>query len=148
MLNPDYRDMLFAFADAEVEYMVIGAYAMAAHGHPRATGDLDLWVRPTSANAERVLDALDHFGAPLSDIQLKDFYSPDTVFQIGVSPRRIDILTSIEGVRFDDAWPDRVQVDLNGVSASIIGRTHLIQNKTALDRPQDRADLDRLEGEE
>ena len=148
MLNPDYRDMLFAFADAEVEYMVIGAYAMAAHGHPRATGDLDMRVRPTSANAERVLDALDHFGAPLSDIQLKDFYSPDTVFQIGVSPRRIDILTSIEGVRFDDAWPDRVQVDLNGVSASIIGRTHLIQNKTALDRPQDRADLDRLEGEE
>lgn len=148
MLNPDYRDMLFAFADAEVEYMVIGAYAMAAHGHPRATGDLDLWVRPTSANAERVMDALDHFGAPLSDIQLKDFYTPDTVFQIGVSPRRIDILTSIEGVNFDDAWPDRVQIDLNGVSVSIIGRAHLIQNKTALDRPQDRADLDRLEGEE
>jgi hypothetical protein len=148
MLNPDYRDMLFAFADAEVEYMVIGAYAMAAHGHPRATGDLDLWVRPTSANAERVMDALDHFGAPLSAIQLKDFYTPDTVFQIGVSPRRIDILTSIEGVRFDDAWPDRVQIDLNRVSASIIGRSHLIQNKTALDRPQDRADLDRLEGDE
>jgi hypothetical protein len=148
MLNPDYRDMLFAFADAEVEYMVIGAYAMAAHGHPRATGDLDLWVRPTSANTERVMDALDHFGAPLSNIQLEDFHTPDTVFQIGVSPRRIDILTSIEGVRFDDAWPDRIQINLNGVSASIIGRTHLIQNKTALNRPQDRADLDRLEGDE
>lgn len=147
MLNPDYRDMLSAFADAEVEYLVIGAYALAAHGHPRATGDMDLWVRRSSENAERVLRALSAFGAPLSYVGNEDFETPDTVFQIGISPRRIDILTTIEGVDFREAWPERMEIEVEGLTIPILGRTHLIQNKRALGRPQDQADIDRLEEE-
>ena len=148
MLNPDYRDMLSAFTDAGVEYLVIGAYALAAHGHPRATGDLDLWVRPTPDNAERVMTALSAFGAPLMEMSREDFETPDTVLQIGVSPRRIDILTTIEGVRFDDAWPGRVEIEVEDVPVSVIGREHFIQNKEALGRPQDRADVERLRKDE
>lgn len=112
MLNPDYRDILSAFDDADVEYLVVGAYAVAAHGHPRATGDINLWVRPTSGNAERVLRALEAFGAPLSNIDEQDFQAPDLVFQIGVAPRRIDILTAAEGLTFETAWRDRLTVEL------------------------------------
>ncbi|PSQ86891.1 MAG: hypothetical protein BRD42_03580 [Bacteroidetes bacterium QS_3_64_15] len=148
MLNPDYRDMLSAFTDAGVEYLVIGAYALAAHGHPRATGDLDLWVRPTPDNAERVMTALLAFGAPLTDVSHEDFETPGTVLQIGVSPRRIDILTTIEGVRFDDAWPGRVEIEVEDVPVSVIGREHFIQNKEALGRPQDRTDVERLRKDE
>jgi hypothetical protein len=144
VLNPDYRDMLSAFADAEVEYLLVGAYALAAHGHPRATGDMDLWVRRSSENAERVLQALSVFGAPLSDVETKDFQTPDTVFQIGVSPRRIDVLTTISGVDFQEAWPERMEIELEGLTISVLGRKHLIQNKRALGRPQDQADIDRL----
>lgn len=96
MLNRDYRDMLSAFDDAGVEYLVVGAYALAAHGHPRATGDLDLWIRPEPSNGERVMRALDVFGAPLSKIERADLTSPGLVFQIGVSPRRIDLLGLID----------------------------------------------------
>jgi hypothetical protein len=148
VLNPDYSDMLSAFADAEVDYLVIGAYALAVHGHPRATGDLDLWVRPTSDNAERVLKALSAFGAPLRAVSREDFETADTVFQIGVSPRRIDILTTIEGVQFDEAWPDRLEIEVEDVPVSVIGREHFIQNKEALGRSQDRADVERLRDDE
>jgi hypothetical protein len=144
MLNPDYRDMLSAFADAEVEYLLVGAYALAAHGHPRATGDMDLWVRQSWENAERVLQALSVFGAPLSDVETEDFQTPDTVFQIGVTPRRIDILTTISGVDFQEAWPERMEIELEGLTIPVLGREHLIQNKQALGRPQDQADIDRL----
>jgi hypothetical protein len=144
VLNPDYRDMLSAFADAEVDYLVIGAYAMAAHGHPRATGDIDLWVRSTSANANRVLEALSAFGAPLTAVDRNDFQTPDTVFQIGVSPRRIDILTTIEGVDFEEAWSERVAIEIEGLTVPVIGRKHLITNKRALGRQQDLADIERL----
>jgi hypothetical protein len=147
MLNPDYRDMLSAFDDADVEYLVVGAYAVAAHGHPRATGDIDLWVRPSSDNAKRVLRALDAFGAPLSEISEEDFRKPNLVFQIGIAPRRIDILTSAEGLTFDVAWRDRLIVELEGVSVPVLSKEHLIQNKRALGRHQDLADIEHLGGE-
>jgi len=147
VLNPDYSDILSAFADAEVEYLVIGAYALAAHGHPRATGDIDLWVRSMPENAQRVMEALSAFGAPLAEVSREDFETPDTVFQIGVSPRRIDILTTIEGVQFADAWPDRVEIEVEGVPVFVIGREHFIQNKQALGRSQDLADVERLREE-
>lgn len=145
MLNPDYRDMLSAFADAKVEYLLVGAYALAAHGHPRATGDMDLWVHSSSKNAERVLEALSMFGASLSDVDPEDFQTPDTVLQIGESPRRIDILTSIEGVEFEDAWPQRMDIEIDGLTVPVIGRKHLIENKRALGRSQDLADIERLQ---
>ena len=145
MLNPDYRDMLSAFAEAEVEYLLVGAYALAVHGHPRATGDIDLWVRPDAENAERVLQALKAFGAPLAQISADDFTQPEVVLQIGVSPRRIDILTSIDGVDFAEAWPERMEITLEHLKIDVISRRHLIQNKRAVGRPQDEADIDHLE---
>ena len=103
MLNPDYRDMLSALSEAGVEHMVVGAYALAYHGLPRATGDIDIWVRCSRENAQRVWAALKAFGAPLGDLSLDDLETPGIVLQIGVAPRRIDILTSIDGVEWDAA---------------------------------------------
>lgn len=146
MLNPDYSDMLSAFAAEGVEYLLIGAYAMAVHGEPRATGDMDLWVCPSEENAARVMNALTRFGAPLSQVSAADFEEENVVFQIGLAPRRIDLLTSVEGVTFDEAWPERLAIELAGTEVSVISRHHLIQNKRALGRAQDRADVERLEG--
>src|SRR5690606_26872519 len=107
MLNPAFRDMLSAFSAENVEYLVVGAFALAAHGIPRSTGDLDFWIRPTGQNAERVLRALSSFGAPVNEVSLEDLQTPDMVFQFGVQPSRIDLLTSIDGVEFDEAWQRR-----------------------------------------
>lgn len=144
MLNPDYRDILSTFESERVEYLVIGAYAVAAHGHPRATGDIDLWVHPTPENAKRVLHALKQFGAPLSDVDEQDFQRPNVVLQIGVSPRRIDILTAAEGLTFEDAWQDRITVEIEGVTIPLVSKEHLILNKRTLGRPQDLADIENL----
>ena len=128
--------------------MVIGAYAMAAHGHPRATGDMVLWVGTSPTNAERVLEALSAFGAPLTEVDREDFQTPDTVFQIGVSPRRIDILTSIKGVDFEEAWPARWEIEIEGLTIPVISRRHLIEHKRVLGRSQDLADIERLSDED
>jgi hypothetical protein len=145
LLNPDFRDMLSALCAEGAEFLLVGAFALAAHGLPRATGDIDVWVRPSEANAARVWRALGRFGAPTPGLTLADLATPDVVFQIGVAPRRIDILTSIDGVTFDEAWPQRLVVDVEGLAIPVIGRTHLIQNKRAAGRPQDLADLTWLE---
>lgn len=145
MLNPDYRDILSVFESGKVEYLLVGAYAMAVHGQPRATGDIDLWVRPSSENADRVIEALREFGAPMSDVAPEDFVASDTVLQIGVTPRRIDILTSIDGIAFEDAWRGRMVTEIEGIAISVISRDHLIQNKRALGRKQDLADIEKLE---
>ena len=106
-LNPDYYDMLSAFAAEDVRYLLVEAYALAAHGRARATGDIDLWVENSRTNAERVMKALSVFGAPLQNVEARDFESDDIVFQIGVEPRRIDILTAIDAVDFEVAWAER-----------------------------------------
>src|SRR4051812_1317630 len=103
-MNRDFAEMLSALSAAGAEFLVVGAHALAAHGRPRATGDLDIWVRSTSENAEKVWSALARFGAPLSGLSKADLQAPDVVFQIGIEPNRIDILTSIDGVDFDGAW--------------------------------------------
>lgn len=146
MLNPDYRDILSAFSDEGVEYLLVGAYALAAHGLPRSTGDIDLWVLASPANAERVLRALARFGAPLDDLSAADFTRPDSVVQIGVPPRRIDILTSVAGLSFQDAWPRRLDVVIDGIGIPVLGRADQAVNKRAVGRPQDLADAAWLEG--
>lgn len=146
MLNPDYRDILSIFAEEQVEYLLVGAYALAAHGHPRATGDIDLWIRPDRKNAKRVMRALSRFGAPLAEIEVQNFSEPGIVFQIGVVPRRIDLLTMIDGVvNFADAWHERKEIKLEGITVPVLSRAHLKQNKRAAGRPQDKADLAWLE---
>ena len=138
--------MLSALCDEGVEFLVVGAYAMAAHGFPRATGDIDIWIRCSKENAERVWRALNRFGAPLLDLKVCDLQTPGTVFQIGIAPCRVDLLTSIDGVEFDEAWPDRTEVEVEGLKIPIIGRAHLLQNKKASGRPRDLADIVWLEG--
>lgn len=125
--------------------MLVGAYAVAAHGVPRATGDIDLWIKCSEDNAERVLAALKRFGAPLSTFSRKDLFTPGTVIQLGVTPRRIDVLTSITGVDYAEAEAEREFVGLEGMTIPVIGITHLISNKKAVGRPQDQADVARLQ---
>lgn len=144
-MNPDFRDLLRAFGDAEVRFLVVGAYALAAHAEPRATGDLDLWIEPTAENAARTYAALRRFGAPLHELSEADLATPGVVFQIGLPPRRIDLLTSITGVTFAEAWPDRVEVRYGDVPCAVIGRDALIENKRRLGRARDLADLELLE---
>lgn len=144
-MNRDFVEMLAALSAADAEFLVVGAHAMAVHGRPRATGDLDLWVRASPGNADRVWTALESFGAPLDKLDPEDLTTEDLVFQIGVVPNRIDILTSITGVEFEEAWPDRVVVEVSGVDAPVIGKEHLIRNKRAVGRPRDLADLAELE---
>jgi len=145
LLNKDFRDILSAFCEEQVEFMLVGAYALAAHGLPRATGDIDLWVKNSTENAERVWRALENFGAPLSNLTKNDLTSPDTIIQLGATPRRIDILTKITGVEFEEAEAERLMVSIEGIEIPVIGRNHLIQNKKAVGRPQDEADVSRLE---
>mgnify|MGYP003390196866 CR=1 FL=1 len=145
MLNPDYRDMLSILNDEGVEYLVVGAHALAAHGYPRATGDIDLWVRCSEENAKRVWQALRRFGAPLQDLTLVDLVTPDIVFQIGIEPRRIDLLTSIEAVTFEEAWPRRKSIVVDEIPISVIGRDDLLRNKKNTGRTKDLADAEWLE---
>ncbi len=145
LLNSDFRDILLAFNGAEVEYMVVGAYALAAHGLPRATGDIDLFVRCSIFNAKKIMQALKAFGAPLAGISELDFLKPEIVLQIGVSPRRIDITTTIDGVTFDQAVKNQKMIEVDGVPFSIIGKNDLLINKKAAGRPKDLGDADWLE---
>lgn len=147
MLNPDFRDMLSAFSAENVEYLIVGAFALAAHGVPRSTGDLDFWIRPTRENAERVLRALSAFGAPVVEVRLEDLQTPDMVLQFGVQPSRIDLLTSIDGVEFEPAWQRRITTDVDGMDVQILGLDDLLTNKKATGRPQDLADLVALQAE-
>lgn len=146
MLNPDYSDMLSALFAAEVEFVVVGAFALAAHGNARSTGDIDIYINPTPENANRVVEALKQFGAPMQQISAEVFSTVDMVFQIGVVPRRIDFLTSLEGIEtFQEAWTSRMMVDVDGLQIPVLGKTVLIKNKKALGRPQDIADVAWLE---
>ena len=140
-MNRDFVEMLSALSAAGVEYLLVGAYAMAAHGWPRATGDIDIWVRPTPDNAERVLRALHVYGAPLFDLTVTDLTRSDTVFQIGVPPGRVDILSGVSGIEFDEAWASRISATLGGVDVSAIGFDALLKNKLAAGRPKDLADI-------
>ena len=145
MFNPDFKDMLLALSDARIDFLLVGAYAVAAHGHPRATGDLDLWVRPDAETAPKVYRVLADFGAPLHDLTVDDLATPGMVFQIGVEPSRIDILTAITGVAFDNAWENRLFIELDDIKLNVIGRDDLIVNKRACGRPKDIADAETLD---
>ena len=145
-LNEDFQDVLRLFADGHVEFLVVGAYALALHGAPRASGDIDLLVRPSAENAEKVHAALTWFGAPLAaqEVTARDFARPGIVYQIGVPPRRIDVLTEISGVTFDEEWATRAETTLEGRAVPYIGRDSLVRNKVASGRPKDLADVSRL----
>ena len=137
MLNPDFKDILSAFIEEKVEFLVVGGYAMAFHGFVRATGDIDLWIRSSDENARRVWRALQTFGAPLFDLNIEDLKTPGMVFQIGLVPSRIDVITQIDAVEFEDAWKDYKTVEIENLQIPVIGKLHLLINKKSTGRPKD-----------
>ncbi len=143
-MNQDFRDLFAEFNALRVEYLIVGAHALAVHGHVRATRDLDILISPQAANARRVLEALKSFGAPTHDLTVEDLSEPELVFQIGVPPVRIDILTSISGVEFPEAWEARVFTRFGDQEVGVLSREHLVRNKRASGRTQDLADLESL----
>jgi hypothetical protein len=147
-MNSDFKDLLRIFNEHEVRYLVVGGYAVIKYTEPRYTKDLDLWVETSSENARAVFAALRKFGAPLTNITSADFAKDGSIYQIGRPPARVDVITAVEGVRFADAWPNRVASNFDGVPATVISRQDLITNKRALGRPQDLVDVaNLLEGE-
>ena len=145
MLNEDYRDILHALSDENVRFILVGAYALAAHGYPRATMDIDIWVMPSPDNAEAVLRALSSFGAPLNNLTKEDLVEDGTIFQIGVAPRRIDIITAATGLTFEHTYQNSVLVNIDGIDIHIPSIDDLIINKKATGRIKDLADAEALE---
>ena len=144
-MNQDFVDLLRAFAAHDVRFLIVGAYALALHGRPRATGDLDVWIDATPENASRVLAALADFGAPMDQVNEDDFSRPGIVYEIGVAPGRVDILTQLTGITFDEAWRGRVRHAFGDWEADFIGRQDFLRNKRATGRAKDLGDIEGME---
>lgn len=144
-MNPDFVDLLRAFNAANVRFLVVGAYALALHGRPRATGDLDVWIDATPENAARVIRALTAFGAPLAGVSAEDFAREGVVYQIGVPPGRIDILTQLTGLTFAEAWPSRLRRPFGDLDVDFIGRDAFLRNKRATGRAKDLGDIEGMD---
>ena len=145
MLNEDYKEMLQCLVEENARFLLVGAYAMAAHGYPRATMEIDIWVDSTRENARVVYRALGRFGAPLYNLTLADLEKVDTIFQIGVAPRRIDILTGVSGLQFEEAYRNSSETEIEGMVIRVLSLEDLIRNKRSTGRTKDRADAEALE---
>jgi len=145
-MNPDFLEFLAALIEADARFIVVGAHAVAVHGVPRATGDIDVWIDRVPENAVRVWRALSNFGASTAALALKpaDLEVPETVVQIGLAPRRIDILTDVTGLRFDQAWNQRAVHEVGALAIPFLGRDDLVRNKRASGRYKDLGDLEAL----
>ncbi len=144
MLNKDYREMLQILLKNKVKFLVVGAYAVGLYGYPRATGDFDIWVKATYENSGKIYRSLKEFGSPLDEIEENTFCEDGAVFQIGVAPRRIDIITTIDGVDFSEAYSNRVEIEIDGIKIPFISREDLIRNKLATGREKDRLDAENI----
>jgi hypothetical protein len=145
VLNQDFKEFIQSLNDNGVRYLVVGGYAVALHGYPRYTKDMDVWVEMTAENASKIIKALDQFGFGSLDLKADDFIVPDQIIQLGYPPRRIDILTTLPGVEFFECYPSHTIVDVEGVSVKFIDLENLKKNKKATGRHQDLADLENLE---
>jgi hypothetical protein len=145
VLNQDFKEFIKSLNDNGVHYLVVGGYAVALHGYPRYTKDMDVWVEMTIENASKIVKALDQFGFGSLDLKESDFTVPDQIIQLGYPPRRIDILTTLPGVEFSECFPMHVTVDVENVSVNFIDLENLKKNKKATGRHQDLADLENLE---
>ncbi len=139
------REFIESLNSHKVEYVVVGAFAGAHYGVPRYTGDIDILVRPSQENADRVVQTIAEFGFSSPGLTAADFAQPGLVIQLGMAPNRIDLLTSLTGVSFDDVWSGRTESELAGIPVAFIGRDQYIRNKRATGRPQDLADIAALE---
>jgi len=144
MLNQDYKEMLSLLLDNKVEFLLVGAYALAAHGFPRATADIDIFVKPNSENASALYKTLEKFGAPLENISRDDFAHPGIILQIGVAPRRIDIITKIDGLTYDEASKGKEIIEIESLLIPVISKQNLIINKLASGREKDKIDARNL----
>jgi len=145
MLNSHYKDILLILSEKKVKFLLVGAYAMSVHGYPRSTMDIDILIMPDPANALLVLQALEDFGAPVGDLSAQDLQQEGLIFQIGVAPCRIDILTSIDGLKFEDAYARSDEVKIEGIPIHVLSVPDLIVNKRATGRTKDLADAEMLE---
>jgi predicted nucleotidyltransferase len=145
MFNPDFKEFIQSLNDNQVKYLIIGGYAVAYHGHPRYTKDMDIWLEMTSENADRILAALVDFGFGSLDLGPEDFMTPDRVIQLGYPPHRIDLITTPDGVDFQICYSAKVEVEIGGITVPFIDLFNLRLNKRASGRLQDLADLEKLE---
>ncbi|MBI5574099.1 MAG: hypothetical protein HY919_06065 [Elusimicrobia bacterium] len=145
MLNEDYKEMLQILLNNEVKFLIVGAYAMGVYGYPRATGDFDIWVEASAENSKKLYKSLSIFGAPLSDIAEKAFAEKGIIFQIGIAPRRIDIITHIDGVIFEEAYKTKELVEIESIKIPFISKENLIKNKQSTGREKDKIDINYLE---
>lgn len=144
MLSKDFREFVALLHAHAVEYLVVGGYAMAVHGRPRQTGDLDVWIRRDPGNASRLIEALREFGFGGVGLEANDFLTEGRIVQLGYPPFRIDLLTDIDGVTFNQAWPNRLICEYDGLPLNFIGLSELKANKAAVGRPRDIDDLESL----
>ncbi len=144
LLNQDFKEFIALLNNNDVRYLVVGGYAVALHGHPRYTKDIDIWIELTPENADRVVQALEQFGFGSLGLRPADFLEPSQVIQLGYPPRRIDLLTSLKGVDFNSCYQDRTSIDIEGVNIDFIDLANLKKNKQATGRHQDLADLENL----
>ena len=146
MLNKDYKEMLQILLNNKIKFLVVGAYAMGIHGYPRATGDLDIWVEASTENSEKIYQSLSEFGAPLSEVTKSTFCEQGIIFQIGVAPRRIDIITKIDGVDFNKDYSDKQEIEVEGIIIPFLSKKNLIKNKESTGREKDKLDVKYLRG--
>ncbi len=145
MLNQDFKEFLELLNANEVKYLVIGGYALAAHGCPRYTKDIDIWIERESENASKIVEVLNQFGFASLSISVDDLITPEYVVQLGYPPSRIDLITDADGVKFSECYPNKVQISIDEVLVNFIDKQNLIKNKRASGRTQDKADIEALE---
>jgi hypothetical protein len=144
-LAPDFDEFIGSLNAHGVEFLIVGAYALAFHGAPRFTGDLDLFIRPTLANAAKVLDAVRAFGFPVEELQPRDLTDPRRILEMGIEPLQIRVMSDISGVSWEDAWQTRAAGTCGTHAVGFLGREAFLQNKRAAARPKDLGDIDALE---
>jgi predicted nucleotidyltransferase len=145
VLNKDFKEFIQSLNDNQVHYLVIGGYAVALHGHPRYTKDMDVWIEMKPENAKQITKALEQFGFGSLGLKADDFLVPDQVIQLGYAPNRIDLITTLEGIDFENCYASRVEVKIDDVTVNFIDLENLKRNKKATGRYQDLADLENLE---
>ena len=144
MFSQDFREFIELLIKNKAEYLIVGGYAVGIHGHPRYTGDLDIWLNPTPQNAEQILKSVNEFGFSSFKLTLEDFTKPGNVIQLGYPPLRIDLLTEIDGVTFEECFSNRKEVVIEDLNVNFIGYNDLLKNKKETGRPRDIDDIDNL----
>jgi hypothetical protein len=145
MLSKDFKEFIKLLNVHSVRYLVVGGYAVAFHGHPRYTKDLDVWIELSQENADRIIKALEEFGFGSLGLKTEDFLEEDQIIQLGYPPNRIDILTALKEIKFEDCYKERIEIEIEGVKINFIDLENLKRNKRATGRPQDLADAENLE---